>query len=121
MSDTTDSAVNEARRRRRTRRPIAETSRQAYLSAKAQRQKVYAAIRELFEINGPMTGDQLVHAYNVSGKYENRTPQCVLTARREMADAGLVRETGEKGLSDFGNPSKIWELTPTNHDGTASV
>lgn len=72
---------------------------------------IYEAILALLEEHGALTDDALHRLYLEAG-YPARSRQNIGTARRELADAGKVRETGARGLSDMGNSAKLWELVP---------
>lgn len=110
-----DSIADAPRARRRTRLPIAETSRLAYERATERRGLIYGAIETLLREHGPLTDDGIYRAYLEAG-YPLRSRQNVGTARCELADAKRVRYTGCKGLSDAGNPARLWELAPADSD-----
>lgn len=111
-----NTTTNMARRaRRRVRLPIAETSRLAYERATERRGLIYGAIETLLREHGPLTDDGIYRAYLEAG-YPRRSRQNVGTARCELADAKRVRYTGARGLSDAGNPARLWELAPADPD-----
>lgn len=97
-----------SRRRRRARQPFPETSRLAFERASAGRWVIYDAILSLLAEHGPLVDDELYRLY-LLGSWPLRSRQNLATARRELADAGIVRDTGRRGLSDFGNPATLWE------------
>lgn len=99
------------RARRRSRRPVAVASRLAFKHARAARRITYGAILALLDAHGPLTGDALYRRYVEAG-YPARSRQNIGTARRELADAGKVRDTGARSLSDMGNPARLWERVP---------
>lgn len=108
-ADSTADVVPRARRR--SRRPIAVASRLAFKHATARRQRIYGAILALLDEHGQLTGDALYRHYVEAG-YPASSRQNIGTARRELADAGKVRDTGARGLSDMGNPARLWERVP---------
>lgn len=99
--------------RRRSRRPVAVASRLAFKHATARRRLIYNAILALLDKYGALTGDALYRLYVEEG-YPPRSRQNIGTARRELADAGKVQETGARGLSDLGNPARLWERVPND-------
>ena len=102
---------DEPRQRRRARKPFADTSRLSYERASKGRWVIYSAILALLAEHGPMTDDQL-HRLYLLGPWPVRSRQNIGTARRELADAKLVRDTGRRGLSDMGNSAILWERSP---------
>lgn len=99
------------RARRRSRLPVAVASRLVFKHSTARRQRIYGAILWLLDEHGALTGDALYRRYVEAG-YPARSRQNIGTARRELADAGKVRDTGARGLSDMGNPARLWERVP---------
>lgn len=104
------------RARRRSRHPVTVASRLAFEHARAARRITYGAILTLLDGYGPLTGDALYRRY-VGAGYPARSRQNVGTARRELADAGKVREPGARGLSDMGNSAKLWERVSDDLEG----
>lgn len=106
---------NPRRARRRVRKPIPATSRLAFEQAKAGRWIIYDAILLLLAEHGPLVDDQL-HRLYLLGPWPPRSASNISTARRELADARKVRDTGRRGRSDLGNPAALWELMPDDSD-----
>lgn len=61
---------------------------------------------------GPFADHELVEFYldDEPGRriYGTWTPQRLRSARKELADAGMVEATGETVLSDYGRPAQVW-------------
>lgn len=61
---------------------------------------------------GPFADHELVEFYldDELGRriYGTWTPQRLRSARKELADVGLVEATGEIVLSDYGRPAQVW-------------
>lgn len=112
-----DSAQNDSlRARRRVRTPIPATSRLAYEQATEARWMIYRAILTLLAEHGPLVDDQLHRLYSL-GPWPPRSRQYFATARSELRDAGKVRDTGRRGVSDMANPATLWERAPHGDDG----
>ncbi len=62
---------------------------------------------------GPFADHELVEFYagDESGRryYGSWTPQRLRSARKELADAGLVEATGEVVPSEYGRPAQVWQ------------
>ena len=46
------------------------------------------------------------------GTATKRSPQRITTARAELVARGYVVNSGRTALSDYGNASIVWQVTP---------
>lgn len=93
------------------RAPAPDTSERALRTAGQRRADLYDAILRLLRVGGPMTDDQLHDAYRGAG-YPPRSPQNLRTARAELVDHGVIRDSGKRAPSALGHPARLWEVKP---------
>lgn len=87
------------------------TSFSAALSQTPEKsQGLYMAIRAILE-RKPLTDEELVDLFQSRGK--SVTPSGVRSRRAELAEAGWVRDSGEKRDTKTGHPSIVWEAVPS--------
>ena len=72
--------------------------------------KLYQAIRIVLTGVGPMTDEEL-HEF-LQNKNFKHTTSGLRTRRSELADAGWVRDSGNKRPTAAGSPAIVWEFTP---------
>lgn len=88
------------------------TSYSAAVSQTPERSlKLYQAIRIVLTGVGPMTDEEL-HAY-LQNKNFKHTTSGLRTRRSELADAGWVRDSGNKRPTAAGSPAIVWEFVPS--------
>lgn len=108
---------------RRSRKPVAEVAPET--STKVRRhdpgtsweaatkqtpeksQRLYKAIHRILSATGAKTDDELIGF--MEAQHFSHTPSGVRSRRRELTDAGWVRDSGTKRLSNAGGPSIVWE------------
>lgn len=75
--------------------------------------KVRPVVLQLLREKGPLTHDELIDAYKELVITEPWTQKAsasgIRTRLKELANAGLVAEDEEKGISTFGNSAKRWK------------
>lgn len=76
---------------------------------RANQEAVLRVLRDF----GPMIDEQLIAAYQTNAyTLPAQSESGIRTRRRELADAGLVIDTGEKRDNDAGNKSIVWKAPP---------
>lgn len=73
--------------------------------------KLYQAIRIVLTGVGPMTDEEL-HDF-LQKKNFKHTTSGLRTRRSELADAGWVRDSGNKRPTAAGSPAIVWEFAPS--------
>lgn len=95
----------------KVRRRDPQTSWDAAISQSPEAtQRLYAAIHRVLTVRGPMTDDELLHTFERL-KFAH-TPSGVRSRRKELVEAGWIRDSGTKRSSDAGSPSIVWEAVP---------
>lgn len=109
MSTTT---APEPRRKRRTRDPFPEGSREAYEQATPELHETAARVLAIITEHGAMTHEQ-AHKLYMSAGYPPKSRQRINTVVSELRDAGLVEQSPVWGQSALGNRSARWQaVTP---------
>lgn len=91
----------------KVRRNDPDTSWDAAVSqAPDKTRRLYVAIHRVLLARGPMTDDELLHSFDTLRF--THTPSGVRSRRKELAEAGWVRDTGDKRPSNAGSPSIVW-------------
>jgi hypothetical protein len=95
-----------------TRRTDPDTSRAAAETITPEKLRAsHEAVLEVFRLHGPMIDEELVAACDrmaAEGRIRKQAESGIRTRRRELADAMLVVDTGEKRANAAGNPSIVW-------------
>ena len=82
-----------------------ETSHQAAASISPQKMREsHEAVLALFHERGPMTDAALVECYDGP----RQSPSGLRTRRRELADVGLIVDTGERVKLESGRRAIVW-------------
>lgn len=102
------------------RRTDPSTSHAAAASVRDLR-KSQAAVLYVLATHGGMTDDELQRRYAAMPQLPRQSESGVRTRRRELVDAGLVRDTGRKAPLASGRMAIVWEAasTPTTPGGPA--
>lgn len=89
-----------------------ETSYAAALKAAVGASKVRPVVLDLVRELGPLTHDELIHAYNRRRVMTPDTPPAsesgIRTRLKELTRAGFVEADSELGISNFNNAAKRW-------------
>lgn len=95
----------------KVRRRDPSTSLQAALSQTPDKTRMlYTAIYAVLERKA-MTDEELLSLFQDRGKAV--TPSGVRSRRSELAEAGWVRDSGERRDTKAGHPSIVWEAVPS--------
>lgn len=85
------------------------TSHEAARSVSELRRKQFVVWEMLFSY-GPMTDEEIAERY--APPYPPQSPSGLRTRRRELVDAGLVRDTGERKRTKANRRTIVWEIDP---------
>lgn len=95
----------------KVRRRDPSTSLQAALSQTPDKTRMlYTTIYAVLERKA-MTDEELLSLFQSNGKAV--TPSGVRSRRSELAEAGWVRDSGERRDTKAGHPSIVWEAVPS--------
>jgi hypothetical protein len=72
--------------------------------------KVREAILELFREFGPMHDEVLIRMYRSKNSNPAASDSGIRTRRKELKDAGLIRECVKLAETRAGNPCAVWEI-----------
>jgi hypothetical protein len=92
------------------RRTDPETSWEAARAATQGLRQSLAAVLEAFQRLGPMTDETLVARYPAD--LPPQSPSGLRSRRAELVSRGYIRFAGQYELTDTGNRTRLWELTP---------
>ena len=70
---------------------------------------VKQAILTLYAVCGPMTDDELREVWDQRMLSTPISPSGLRTRRRELADAGVVRDSGQRRTLPTGRSAIVWE------------
>lgn len=89
------------------RRTDPGTSLAAATKAAKASARAVAALRQLFEDGADRTDDEATEQLHRTGAFVS-SPNVIRTARKALADAGLIVATGETRMSRYNMPSRVW-------------
>jgi hypothetical protein len=107
-------SITQAQAQARARRSDPGTSHAAAKSVKNVRDS-HKAVLKVYEAYGELTDEQLTGYYGSMQKHHMVPPQStsgLRTRRRELADLGLVCDTGKRRKLRSGREAVVWAATP---------